>query len=139
MEAALMERDTPNADRTRDQSYRARMGPLLRPILPGQVGRIPQTHRRVFGALGNAEVQATKRPPQASLGVSGKRVRTRARALCSLEGGTGPRPDGGSRMSGDVHVRFCESLGLQRPGPLTKKKHTKKKAKAKHKKPKKKP
>jgi hypothetical protein len=23
-------------------------------------------------------------------------------------------------MSGDVHVRFCESLGLQRPGPLTK-------------------
>jgi hypothetical protein len=22
-------------------------------------------------------------------------------------------------MSGDVHVRFCESLGLQRPGPLT--------------------
>jgi hypothetical protein len=25
-------------------------------------------------------------------------------------------------MSGDVHVRFCESLGLQRPGPLTKKK-----------------
>ena len=25
-------------------------------------------------------------------------------------------------MSGDVHVRFCESLGLQRPGPLTAKK-----------------
>ena len=22
-------------------------------------------------------------------------------------------------MSGDVHVRFYESLGLQRPGPLT--------------------
>jgi len=22
-------------------------------------------------------------------------------------------------MSGDVHVRFCESLGLKRPGPLT--------------------
>ncbi len=21
-------------------------------------------------------------------------------------------------MSGDAHVRFCESLGLQRPGPL---------------------
>jgi hypothetical protein len=25
-------------------------------------------------------------------------------------------------MSGDVHVRFCESLGLQRPGPLTQQK-----------------
>jgi hypothetical protein len=22
-------------------------------------------------------------------------------------------------MTGDCHVRFCESLGLQRPGPLT--------------------
>jgi len=25
-------------------------------------------------------------------------------------------------MTGDCHVRFCESLGLQRPGPLTKEK-----------------
>jgi hypothetical protein len=25
-------------------------------------------------------------------------------------------------MTGDCHVRFCESLGLQRPGPLTKSK-----------------
>lgn len=29
-------------------------------------------------------------------------------------------------MNGDVHVRFCESQGLQRPWPLAK---TKKKAK----------
>ena len=41
-------------------------------------------------------------------------------------------------MSGDAHVRFCESLGLQRPGPLdfTKNKkgkciETKKKSKSK--------
>ena len=33
-------------------------------------------------------------------------------------------------MTGDCHVRFCESLGLQRPGPLTKK-PKKKKTKAK--------
>jgi hypothetical protein len=33
-------------------------------------------------------------------------------------------------MSREAHVRFCESLGLQRPGPLTKPaKKTKKKAK----------
>jgi hypothetical protein len=32
-------------------------------------------------------------------------------------------------MTGDCHVRFCESLGLQRPGPLTvKKKKPKRKA-----------
>jgi hypothetical protein len=37
-------------------------------------------------------------------------------------------------MSREAHVRFCESLGLQRPGPLTKKaakSKKKKKAKAK--------
>lgn len=33
-------------------------------------------------------------------------------------------------MNGDVHVRFCESLGLQRPGPLTKKVAHKKRHKA---------
>jgi len=26
------------------------------------------------------------------------------------------RLDDGSRMSGDVHVRFCESLGVKLPG-----------------------
>ena len=30
-------------------------------------------------------------------------------------------------MSREAHVRFCESLGLQRPGPLTKSKSKKKK------------
>jgi hypothetical protein len=34
-------------------------------------------------------------------------------------------------MSGDVHVRFCESRGLQRPRPLAKKKT--KKASVRHK------
>ena len=34
-------------------------------------------------------------------------------------------------MSGDVHVRFCESRGLQRPRPLTPKKKSKAK-KASH-------
>ena len=37
-------------------------------------------------------------------------------------------------MTGDCHVRFCESLGLQRPGPLTKKAVKKKKTKKKGKK-----
>jgi hypothetical protein len=33
-------------------------------------------------------------------------------------------------MTRDCHVRFCESLGLQRPGPLTKNKKAKKATKA---------
>ncbi len=38
-------------------------------------------------------------------------------------------------MSREAHVRFCESLGLQRPGPLTK--TTKHKKKVRHKRKKK--
>jgi hypothetical protein len=53
-----------------------------------------------------AQVQATEGPPQAGLEVPGGRVRTRAGAICPLESGPSRRPDGGSRMSGDVHVRF---------------------------------
>jgi hypothetical protein len=34
-------------------------------------------------------------------------------------------------MSREAHVRFCESLGLQRPGPLTVHKAAKKKKKGK--------
>jgi hypothetical protein len=110
-----MEWGTPYEDRTGDQSDRARMGQLLRALLPVHVGPIPQTHRRVLGALGNAEVQATERPPQAGLGFPGKRVRTRAGALRSLASGTSLRPDGGSRMSREAHVRFCESRRVRLP------------------------
>jgi hypothetical protein len=37
-------------------------------------------------------------------------------------------------MSREAHVRFCESLGLQRPGPLTKPATKHKKPKGKRKK-----
>ena len=113
-----MERNAPHGDRTRDQLDRARMGQLLRAVLPVDVGQVTQTHRRVSGALGLAKVQTTTGTPQASMGVSGRRGNTRAQALCSLASSTPRRPNGGSRMNGDGHVRFCESLGLQCPGPL---------------------
>lgn len=70
--------------------------------------------------LGDAEVQTTEGPPPAELEVSGGRVRTRAEALRSLAADPILRPDGGSRMTGDCHVRFCESRGAQSPRPLTK-------------------
>ena len=110
-----MERDTPNSNRTKDQPDRARLGQLLRAVLPDHVGQIPQKHRQVPGALGNAKVQATEGPPPASLGVPGGRVRTPTEALRSLAGPTSQRPDGGSRMNGDAHVRFCESPRVKPP------------------------
>ncbi len=119
MEASPMERDTPYGDRTGDQSDRARMGQLLRPVLPDQVGRIPQTHRRVPGALGNAEIQTATPPPQTGMEVPGRRTYTRAGVLRPLASGTSQQPNGGSRMTRNCHVRFCESRGAQSPRPLT--------------------
>ena len=52
----------------------------------------------------------------------GRRVRTRAGAFRPLAVDANQRPDGGSRMTGDCHVRFCESRGAQSPRPLTKRK-----------------
>ena len=110
-----MERDTPHSARAKDQSYRARLGQLLRAVLPDRVGQISQKHRQVPGALGNAEVQATEGPPHASLGIPGGRVHAPAGALRSLANPKSQRPDGGSRMTGDCHVRFCESPRVKSP------------------------
>jgi hypothetical protein len=39
-----------------------------------------------------------------------------------LDGGRQPSCDGTSRMNREVHVRFCEGLGVKFPGP-TRPKH----------------
>ena len=83
-EAAPMERNIAHGDGAKDQLDRARMGQLLRAFPPEQVGRHAQTHRRVPGALGHAEVQTTVGPPQADMGVPGRRGNTRTRALCPV-------------------------------------------------------
>ena len=79
MEDSLMERNTPHRDSTGDQQNRARMDQLLREVLPVDVDPIAQKHRHVFGAMGDAQVQATEAPPYAGMGVSGRRGNTRAR------------------------------------------------------------
>lgn len=85
-----------------------------------QVDRVALGHRQIPGALGETQVQTTanQQQRQESLGLLARRGNTRARPLRPLATGTHPRPNGGSRMTGDSHVRFCESRGLQRPRPL---------------------
>src|SRR6266511_3033766 len=108
MEDSPMDRGTPYRNRTEAQRDGARLDQLLRSLPPDRVEAVSQTHRRVPGALGDAEVQTTEGPPRAGLGVSSGRVLTRAGTLCSLAAGPTLRPEGGSRMTGDCHVRFCE-------------------------------
>ena len=44
-------------------------------------------------------------------------LETRSKVVGALAVGCEARLHGGSRMSGDVHVRFCERLGVRSPGP----------------------
>ena len=79
--------------------------------------RLAESLRRIDEYLVRWAMRKYKRlkmPPQAGLEVPGRRVRTRARALCSLASGTSQRPDGGSRMS----ERLSRTV-LREPGAAT--------------------
>jgi RNA-directed DNA polymerase len=128
LEAAPMERENPHGPRTVLQSDRARMDQPLRDVCPVPAQSIALGHRQILGALGDTKVQTTKGQQQEGMDTPARRGNTRAGALCSLAAGTNPRPDGGSRMTGDRHVRFCESRRAQSLQPLTK---DKKKARGK--------
>jgi hypothetical protein len=76
----------------------------------------PQTYQRPPGSLGHAEVQAVAPSLHQGGGVAGWRRPTRASPLRPLEGGDATRRlDNGSRMSCEVHVRFCESRRVRFP------------------------
>jgi len=70
--------------------------------------------------MGDAQVQTTARQTRESMGLDQRRPPARAHALRPLAPDRAPlRPDCGSRMTGDRHVRFCESRGCDSPRLLT--------------------
>ena len=98
----------------------SRLGELLRSILCLGAESVVETRQRVSDSMDAAKVQAPA-PPQ----VTGRAAAFQTRSLwskgvCALGMGDFPRRIGdGSRMSREVHVRFCEGLGLKCPGLLT--------------------
>jgi hypothetical protein len=99
----------------------------LRPALPGKApsgrnrkGRIPDARHR-GGPPGSSDEGSVM-----GLERSGRAIQVRTAVNHEAVRGAGDqakvdlRLDGGSRMTGDCHVRFCESRGLRCPRPLTK-------------------
>jgi len=82
-------------------------------------GRTSVSLRRTSRPMGDAEVQAASRTPQSRMALVGRSTAATADALRPL---APPRitdtPNCGSRMTGDCHVRFCES-GRGRFPPAT--------------------
>src|SRR5213593_4844039 len=58
--------------------------------------------------LGSAQVQTPEATTEACANVAGRCGETNARALPPLAAFICERPDAGSRMSREAHVRFCE-------------------------------
>jgi hypothetical protein len=66
----------------------------------------------------DAEVSKVCKAAETSDRVAGTDSESNTFGVCALEIGVHPqRLDNGSRMSGDVHVRFCERLEVKLPRP----------------------
>ena len=98
----------------------SRLGELLRSILCLGAESVVETRQRVSDSMDAAKVQAPA-PPQVTGRAAAFQTRSlQSKGVCALGAGDFPRWLGdGSRMSREVHVRFCEGLGLKCPGLLT--------------------
>jgi len=99
----------------------------LRPPLPGKAPSDRDRERRDPDARHrDGSPGSSDEGPVIGLERSGRAIQVRmAVNHNSVVGGAAGqteveyRPDGGSRMTGDCHVRFCESRGLRCPRPLS--------------------
>jgi RNA-directed DNA polymerase len=89
---------------------------LLRGLLPLRAVLPRKAHRRASRSMGHAEIQTTTRESCQGSGLAGRGSTAPAPALRPLASSpVHPRPARGSRMTGDCHVRFCESRGVRFP------------------------
>jgi hypothetical protein len=86
---------------------------LLRPVL--QVGSLPDpaTHRPNSGSMGASEVQVPATPSATNSALDRSRCAATTVAVRSLGAFAGARPDNGSRMRRESHVRFCERAAVR--------------------------
>lgn len=93
------------------------MDPVLRTVLPfGSVSGDEATES-ITDALGFEEVQEAQTASTQGESLDRANFETRSEDVGALADGRAARFCDGSRMSGDVQVRFCEGLGVRLPGP----------------------
>ena len=113
------QRHGPVRPRRGDQPPGARLDQLLRGLLPLRVVLPRTAHQRAPRSVGHAEVQTTARQAVTGMGMAGSGSPAQPPTLRPLAAcPTHPGPACGSRMTGDCHVRFCES-GRGRLPPAT--------------------
>ena len=96
------------------ESSHCRLDQLLRPFLPVCSTLRPQSHQPGAGSMSHAEVQEV---PTSTYPCARMATVRRAAGPNALRALAVSRLDDKSRMSREVHVRFCERLGGKFLGP----------------------
>ena len=84
-------------------------------VLPVGALPDPEAHRCHPGAMGLSEVQGLVQAQDAGHPLAGAHCAPPDEVVRPLEPALWPRPNNGSRMTRECHVRFCESAGLLSP------------------------
>src|SRR3954452_1786583 len=88
---------------------------LLWSVLPVGALPDPEAHRCHPGAMGLSEVQGLVQAQDAGHPLAGAHCAPPDKVVRPLEPALWPRPNNGSRMTRECHVRFCESAGVRSP------------------------
>src|SRR5271157_153408 len=101
----------PATKRSRRSARRFEAGPFT------NVGSLPDpaAHRRLSGAMGRPEVQVLAQAQDTGHPLAATHRAPPDRPVCSLALALWTRPNNGSRMTRECHVRFCESAGVRSP------------------------
>src|SRR5216683_6270088 len=91
------------------QPVHSRLDQLLRQLLSDAAASNPEEDRYLCHPLGAPEVQAVASPNQRGAGLVCAAALCKSEALRSLAAMSWKRPNNGSRMNREVHVRFWES------------------------------
>jgi RNA-directed DNA polymerase len=91
--------------------------PVLRAVLPLGALSGDEATESIIDALGFEEVQEAQTACAEGESLDRANLETRSEDVGALAHGRAARFCDGSRMSGDVQVRFCEGLGVRLPGP----------------------
>ena len=97
------------------QPVHPRLDQLLQPLL--QVGAVSDlaSDRRLYRQVGTTQVQAPAAAAAGSAELAGTGDPIIAGSVCPLAASAWPRPNTGSRMSREAHVRFWERAGVRLP------------------------
>src|SRR3954462_11235845 len=88
---------------------------LLWSVLPVGALPDPEAHRCHPGAMDLSEVQGLVQAQDAGHPLAGAHCAPPDKVVRPLEPALWPRPNNGSRMTRECHVRFCESAGVRSP------------------------